>query len=248
MKRIGSLFGGSLLCAMYVPTAAAAPQFFFSETVYLSVADSPFSLPANLPTILVLEDFEDGAVNISGLSISGGFVSTNPRENIDSVDADDGTLDGANTGANGNSYWVILNSAADVHFDATLTGLLTTHAGLVWTDGGNNNVPEGLSGEYQFEAFDLAGLSLGSIAHTVGDGNFTGQTAEDRFFGVINPEGLSRVRITYLDAPATPYFEFDHVQFGGELITPVPLPPAVALLASGLLFGVAAARRMAPLA
>src|SRR5258705_2313629 len=69
-----------------------------------------------------------------------------------------------------------------------LLGSLPTQVGIVWTDG---------VGTTLFEAFGPGGVLLGQIGPVaIADGSFTGTTAEDRFFGVTNPGGISAIRIS----------------------------------------------------
>lgn len=228
-----------LINALGIPCGWAAPVFLFSDTPYASLNDSPFLQAGTAPVNLFVEDFEDRTVSTPGLALSGGFLSFASHANTDSVDGDDGTLDGTNTSAIGSAYWIILNNVVNISFDAGTLGGYPTHAGLVWTDGGENNVPAGAPGTYLLEAFGSSGQLLGSSSQILGDHAFTRETSEDRFLGVIDPEGISALRLTYVDGPATPYFEIDHVQYGG---VPVPVPPAVALM--GVVILLPACRRI----
>jgi hypothetical protein len=77
----------------------------------------------------------------------------------------------------------------------------------------------GARGNVMFEAFDQNGVSLGAIGpFAVGDGEDTGQTAEDRFFGVENDGGISKIKIWMTNSVD---FEIDHVQYGGADLTGV---------------------------
>jgi hypothetical protein len=63
----------------------------------------------------------------------------------------------------------------------------------------------------------------------LGDGTDQGQTAEDRFFGAFNPEGISAIRISTNSTD----WEIDHLQYGAQSPTPVPEPSTLTLLALG---------------
>ena len=95
---------------------------------------------------------------------------------------------------------------------------LPTHAGLVWTDGANALTT------MTFEAFDRNGVPLGTVSGNHADGSITGTTGEDRFYGVSDPGGISRITIITGTGNAQ---ELDHLQFG--YAPPVPEPSAVML-------------------
>ena len=201
---------------------------YTGPTPYLSFADSPFNGPAF--TTFFLEDFEDGALNTSGVTVDTGIV-LGPGVFTDSVDGDDGALNG--TGAGSHSFYNGATGSLTFTFSAAaLGGLPPTHAGIVWTDVGASATP-GFDG-VSFEAFDAASVSLGIIGpFLLGDGSASGQTAEDRFFGVTNAGGISAIRISM--ATSTDW-EVDHLQYGR--IAPaadIPEPATSALAASGLL-------------
>ena len=68
-----------------------------------------------------------------------------------------------------------------------MLGSLPTHAGLVWTDG---------AGTVSFEAFDRNGVSMGVRGpFDIADSAYFGATAEDRFLGAYNPQGISAIRV-----------------------------------------------------
>lgn len=191
----------------------------FGPSPYLSVNDSPL---AGLATF-VNETFEDGQLNALGLSVSSGVV-TQPSAATDSVDADDGAIDGA--GSLGRSLLSTTSTSIDVDINPG-SGVFATYAGLVVTDvGAVIGGPQGFS-QVTVQAFDL----LGELAATAGpfqfgDGDITGATAEDRFVGFFNAAGISRLRVTV--ASSTDW-EVDHIQWG----VPSPSVGAAMLLAAG---------------
>ncbi|MGZ8259608.1 MAG: PEP-CTERM sorting domain-containing protein [Caldimonas sp.] len=146
----------------------------------------------------------------------------------DSVDADDGALDGS--GLAGDDYFSGNGSAGvTFSFSAGVLGALPTHAGLVWTDG---------DGSTTFEAFDHNGVSLGVVTVGLANGSFNGETNEDRFFGAIDPLGISAIKISNSSGG----IEIDHVQYG--LATAVSEPETYALMLAGLgMLGALARRR-----
>jgi hypothetical protein len=221
-------------------SGATAAATFFGPTPYLSFADSPFK-NLNLAQFY-LETFEDGLLNTPGVSITSNQPLGNPLGVIgpsgftDSVDADDGVIDGSGRG--GHSFSSPSNQAygifgLTVTFSAAALNGLPTYAGLVWTDGSD-------IGPTLFEAFDAAGNSLGTVGPVrIGDSSFAGTTAEDRFFGVFNAAGISR--ITIRDPGSNVSLEIDHFQYGLD-IAAVPESSTIALWCIGLLLLAARAK------
>jgi hypothetical protein len=101
-------------------------------------------------------------------------------------------------------------------------GGLPTHVGLVWTDVGFSSAPNFGAGEVTFEAFDAGGASLGVFGpFLLGDGLNSGETAEDRFLGVVNANGITSIRMTM---PSSTDWSADHLQYGRA--APAPVAPA----------------------
>jgi PEP-CTERM motif len=189
-------------------------------------AISPFS-SLTFTSYFHLETFEDGLLNTPGVSASVGSVLA-PGSTTDSVDADDGNIDGS--GILGNSL-AFSSSGGTISFtfNGTTLGGLPTHAGIVWTDG---------AGAITFDAFDGSGTLIGSVGGTHADGNFLGGTAEDRFYGIIAPGGIGRISIRN----ATSGIEVDHLQYG-RTITPEPSTLALLAVNGIALFGVVRRKR-----
>ncbi|MDX2198833.1 MAG: hypothetical protein SF069_07660 [Phycisphaerae bacterium] len=209
--------------------AAAQAGTLLGPSPYLQASDSPFA--ALTFDTFSLENFEDGAFNVANASISGGTATPAGGAFTDSVDGDDGLIDGS--GVNGRS-WYSNNSISTIEIAFTpLLGQYPTHAGVVWTDVGNVLSGSTGFGDVIFEAFAPGGGSLGStLLAGAGDGVATGDAAEDRFFGAINIAGIERI---VLSMPNSVDWELDHVQFGI-----VPEPASLTLLA---LLATAARRR-----
>ena len=225
LNRIkAAAWGIALVLAASAPPSQSWASIL-GPTPYLSFADSPFA--AESFTYFYLEDFEDGAFNTPGASVDNGLVSTPGFFSNDSVDADDGTIDGS--GVAGNNMYNIqganLVNSFTFTFDANVLGTLPTHAGIVWTDGS----PQGL---VTFEAFDENGISLGSTSAVLGDFSFFGTTAEDRFFGATNPGGISKIFITDNGTPND--VDLDHLQYGSNLGS-AAVPEATSLAVWGLI-------------
>lgn len=195
---MGRVFAAVLLVGVLASAPARAE--LFGPTRYLSRQDTPAEFAGTAP--LTLEDFEDGALNQPGVEAAPPeAVVFGPGRGTDSVDADDGTIDGsgiagrcllAPDGAGGITF----------AFDAAVLGGLPSRVGVVWTDG---------AGSTSFETFDADGTSLGTIGPVdIADGSTDGTTDEDRFFGIVDRTGIARIRLSNTIAQ----IEVDHLQFG----------------------------------
>jgi hypothetical protein len=232
-----SRFGYILVALASIGLVASAPAapIFYGPSPYLEASDSPFSGLSF--SFFQLEDFEDGLLNTPGVVGAGGGV-TGPGGITDSVDADDGAIDGS--GQQGRSFFGPGATGFTFTFDDVALGAFPTHAGIVWTDGAFFNT-------VTFEAWDALGASLGTIvAPNIGDGSFASGTAEDRFFGVSNSGGISRIRIfNSLMTGGGSGIEADHLQYGGQVNEPIS-EPSTFLLGMGFVALMAAARRRRP--
>ena len=216
----------SLAAAALMALPVTGSAQLLGPSVYLRAADSPF---AGLGpwTYWHLETFEDHLFNVPGVSGSAGGVTSvvfGPHVH-DSVDEDDGVIDGS--GLLGDDYFSSSGpSGISFVFDAAVLGSLPTHAGLVWTDGANSIF---------FEAFDQNGISLGTRMGDHANASINGETIDDRFYGAVHAGGISRIFI----ASGVAGIEIDHLQYGVRATSTVPEPATVLLVGAGLL-GVAA--------
>ena len=194
-----------VLSALVTSSVSAAP-IYFGPTPYLSAGDIPAGFYAGgVPT--ALETFEDGTLDFGITASPGSLVippSCCPAE-IDSVDGDDGVIDGS--GVLGHS-WFFFAGTPGITF--TFSGPLPTAAGIVWTDG---------AGPTTFEAFGPGMVSLGTIGPVmIADASIFGTTAEDHFFGVQDLGGILAIKLSNVAGG----IEVDHVQFGAAALVPVP--------------------------
>ena len=219
------------LAAAIIAAPAAASAQMLGPTPYLQFSDSPFSGVVGF-SYFWLENFEDHLFNVPGVTASaGGVVSVVFGPSIhDSVDGDDGVIDGS--GLNGDDFFSGGGSTGITFtFNAAALGGLPTHAGLVWTDGTN---------PIFFEAFDGLGHSLGTLTGNHANNSFSGETDEDRFYGAINAGGIGSIFIRNGGGG----IEIDHLQYGLQAATVVtPEPAALSLVATGLLALAAVPRR-----
>jgi hypothetical protein len=225
---IKSILATSVLCAA---TASMAQATFFGPTAYRSAADIPAGFYGS-GGLLQLENFEDGNLHAS-LQGSGGTIIINTFQGIrDSVDSDDGVIDGT-CGPQTAGMCASWFGSSSQTFSYVAAGALPTAFGLVWTDG---------FGSITFSALGASGQSLGSFSFTgIPDAVTTGTTAEDRFFGVQFAEGIRSISIS-----SGRSIEVDHVQYGqmGQMVTAVPEPETYAMFLAGLgLMGTIARRR-----
>jgi len=199
--RVASTVAFGMVLLLTAHAALAGGATFIGPTPYLSRADSPFAAELNAGHVY-LEDFECGSILVPGVSPSTGNVIPPGFEGaIDSVDADDGVIDGS--GLNGHSFFSGNGpTGITFTFNQTTLGAFPTQVGIVWTDGG---------GETTFEAFDSVGTSLGTIGPiAIADGSNSGTTGEDRFFGVTFAGGISAIKISNSSGG----IEVDHLQYG----------------------------------
>ncbi|MFA6046156.1 MAG: hypothetical protein WC718_14325 [Phycisphaerales bacterium] len=188
--------GASLLSGYAMGQATMLPP-----TPYSCFDQSPFA--GNSLGYFYLETFEDHLFNTPGISADRGGVTSvvfGPAIH-DSVDCDDGTLDGS--GLQGDDFFSG-NPDITFTFNGGVLGSLPTHVGLVWTDGGFNT-------QVTFEVFGPGGTLVGTQTAVIGDSSNSGTTAEDRFFGAIDDQGISAMRIRHTSGG----LEVDHIQYGG---------------------------------
>jgi hypothetical protein len=189
----------------------ASATSILGPTPYTGFAGSPFDGISF--SSFQLEDFENGALDTPGVAATTGGTPLAPSPLTDSVDP------------GGYSFY----SSGTTVLTFTFSGTLPTHAGIVWTDVGDE-LGGGFDGvaDVIFEAFGPGNVPLGSVGPvTLGDGASNGGTAEDRFFGVIDLGGIESIRLTM---PTSNDWEADHLQYG----VLVPEPGTLALLALGL--------------
>jgi hypothetical protein len=204
--------------AVVMAASVAARGASFGPSPYLQASDSPFA-GIVFDGYFHLEDFEDHLLNTPGLAGSPGGVTSVifGASSHDSVDADDGSVDGS--GLSGDSYFFSSGaSGVTFTFDSGVLGGLPTHAGLVWTDGGTS---------VTFQAFGPGNVLLGTIGPVSDagfpDGSVSGTTAEDRFLGWSDAGGISSIFVSN----ASGGIEVDHVQYGlSEAVAVIPLPAA----------------------
>lgn len=219
-----TLTAAAMLSIALSAAGASASPIYYGPAPYASAADSPFAGVGFLYSHL--ETFEDG-LTTPGVAASGGIaIGSDPF--VDSVDSDDGALDGSG-GSTGHSWYSNGLTHVTFTFDQLALGTLPTHVGVVWTDIGYN-APTAYLGPVSFEAFGPGGVSLGLLGPFVlGDGLDTGQTAEDRFFGIQSALGISSIRIGTNNGD----WELDHLQYGAQAPAPVPEPSTLVLCGLG---------------
>ena len=206
-----------------------AETVFLGPLPYLSAADSPFDL-SRLGSTFFLEDFEDGVLNTPGISqppspAPQAFVRI-PGPGTDSVDADDGLMDGF--GSNGHSLQatnVSVNPSIPPRVFQSITLLFSDEVapnafGFVWTGG----VP---GTRLSFYVYDSEIRKIGEQHYLDLAGNdHEGETVEDRFFGVVTDQPIGAVGFEIFNFGDSRWFEMDHVQYG----TLIPEPSAIVIV------------------
>lgn len=181
------------------------PDGLIDPVSYRSRADSPF-VGVVLSTYDHFEDWEDGMVNTPGVTPSSTQLGSDFGAGlIDSVDGDDGTVDGVCQKIDGTCNDGFANGTISFTFDATaLGGQLPTHVGIAWTDGSFNC-------DAIFEAYDATDTLIGTRTATgVGDGSNSGTVEEDRYFAVVHRAGVKRIVVTSSSGGV----EVDHLHYG----------------------------------
>jgi hypothetical protein len=205
--------------------AMSASATVITVTPYLSEADIPTSFYLGGSPIF-LEDFEDRSLD-GGITVNGSPTFLNPGGLTDSVDGDDGTIDGSGTAGRS-----LFRSSGATGFLFTFSSVVTA-AGLVWTDG---------AGSTTFSVFDGMGVLIETLTVNIAGSGFAGQTAEDTFFGLTSATGIGSIFISNTSGG----IEVDHVQYGDMYVpdpSVIPLPAAGLLLLGGLA-GLGAMRRL----
>lgn len=158
---------------------------------------------------------------------NGSVISSPASSIVDSVDADDGLINGS--GSNGRSLFTNNAGAGfKISFSLSVLGALPTHAGLVWTDGQGGTVSNVI-----FEAFDANNASLGTItAGGFQDNVVNGTTGEDRFFGASHLQGISAITIRQTGGGG---LEVDHLQYGRMTNTTQTVPEPASMFVWALL-------------
>ena len=207
------LVAGILLCGILPAAASAATAF--GPTAYLQAGDTPTDFFSD-DCDHYLEDFEDNSID-PFLTIDNGAIlppfamSGAPSSVTDSVDGDDGTVDGS--GNAGYSWFTGALGAVDRSLTITF-GSTVTSAGLVFTDG------DAASTSITLEAFDMGGNSIGFLdAGDLADDVYTGETAEDRFLGFHDLAGIGSLTLTM---NAGSGIEIDHIQWQDCQVVPEP--------------------------
>jgi hypothetical protein len=201
----------------------------FGPSAYLQTGDTPSGFFC-AECVGWIEDFELGTVDPFLTIDNGAILDPNSFSGLmnsvtDSVDGDDGSVDGQ--GNDGFSYFADSNSIS-ISFARTVK-----NAGLVFTDG------DRISTNIRLEAFDMGGNSLAAIdAGDLADDFFTGETAEDTFLGFQNTDGnIASITLTMTGGSG---IEIDHVHWQEACAIPEPATGALALFA---ILGVAGLRK-----
>jgi hypothetical protein len=171
---------------------------------YRSFTDSPFN-GRTFGSYFHLEDYEDGALSTPGVTASSPSLSSSFAGFEDSVDGDDGAVNGTCLKAGGaRCNAAFAGGSITYTFSPELPGGLPTHVGIVWTDGG-------VGADVTFEAFDAQDALLARrTATALGDNSNTGTVEEDRFFGIVAPGGVRRIVVSNTSGGT----EVDHLQYG----------------------------------
>ncbi len=214
-----------LMILTLTPACFASPAAFTAEislaTQFLGPSpylafDHPDAGPAVSPFHEIgfhyfhLEDFEDGLLNTPGVSLNEVSTTNVTTVFSDSVDGDDGFIDGLATGNTRSLHSAFVTSSFAFEFSASDLGGLPTHAGVVWTDLGRNSggVPlaQNLQDNTVFEAFGPSGESLGVIGpFSLGDSSISRTTKKTDSLGLSTPMAFQPSRYPCPPTHAAPH-------------------------------------------
>jgi hypothetical protein len=215
-------------------SASSNGATLFDRSAYQSFSDSPF-IARDDGTSLFLEDFEDGELNTPGIVQTLGSMAQavvlQPGSFTDSVDGDDGAVDGSgNSGRSLRSTLytfqptdpVVSTSYMAFGFSQHELGFLPNAFGLVWTDGFSKLGDTYGGNRLRIELLNRdRDLIFRADFYSFGDNERTGQTMEDRFVGVAGIDGIAYADVFYTYISTGDSLEIDHLQYG-RLAVPEP--------------------------
>lgn len=208
--RVGAT-AGAMLVLVSAPWLEGKADMLVGPSPYLcfdsnviagcSGADSPFSAIDFSAGYFYLEDLEDGVFDVPGATpTSGHVVST---VDTDSVDGDDGNIDG-HVAAPGHSLAV---RDLTITFDEGILGHLPTHVGIVATD-----ILPPYDTIFQVFGPGMVQLNPGDDTFPLHFEPIDDQTAaNDRFLGFTSEGGILAIRAMCVPGCGA---EWDHVQYG----------------------------------
>ena len=191
---------GNLICVgLFVCSEAFGQGIHNPNENYFCIEDSPLFNDGEI----TLENFEDGKLNLPGVTNLGGIVLLRNDIFGDSVDCDDGFIDnsGNSGGATTGAFYSNGLQSVEFLFSEMPLNRLPSRIGLVVTDCFSNT-------EFELRAY-RNGVELGSVTgfHIAEGQNFTQQ---DRFYGFADPLGIDRV---VLHAATDDDWAIDHIQY-----------------------------------
>lgn len=204
LPRTATTLAATVLVSLLgLACSPALGQNFATAVPYQMSSDSRVFGALKADSMYFLEDFEDGMVNTPHLMVDANpdVMILPPGPNTDSVDLDDGALDGLGTAG-----YSLGNSATGI---VTLIfegignpAVYPTQVGFVWTDGqANSNI--------LFTVISKDGFPASVFYNGLGDGSQSGTTDEDRFISVEWSVGISQITV----AASSSLLEIDHVQY-----------------------------------
>jgi hypothetical protein len=208
---IGVCAASAMLASLAGSSAASVVS---ASSPYLSTANSTLN---PLSPTFYLEDFEDGILNLPGVSVTA--LSGSGVQPGSSVDADDGAIDGS--GAAGKCFGgaTVANQTNTKFFFSQVAGLWPKQVAIAVTAGAANNLG--------FTAYDTSLNPSGSLSLNVG----AGQTTADDFL-VTFTDNAGIAAISMISNDSLSYIHYDHLQFDTAQVTPEPA--TLSLLGLGL--------------
>jgi hypothetical protein len=237
--RLAGCLAAAITLGFGVATTEAA---VIGGSGYRAFSDSPFATLdfSGANGYFYLETFEDQSLDTPGVTVTQGLGITSTlggfsAASVDSVDADDGLVDGRCRDASGSycdGYYGGGFPGVGFEFSEEVLGSLPTHVGIVWVDGTN---------PVAFEARNASGQLLGSFgpAFSAGPAFDDQDVLEDIFVGAVFDEGIKSILVT----SGSGGIEVDHLQYGFGVVVPAPGGFVLTLTAIASAFGASWRRR-----
>jgi hypothetical protein len=212
VRSIGGVWISAIAASLIAIGHCSAAATVTASSPYLSIANSTLN---SLSSTYFVENFEDGNLNLPGVSFSA--IAGSGIQAGSSVDADDGTIDGSGTGGMNFQGATSASVQSTTFFFSQVAGQWPRQVAIAVTDGS--------SFPLSFAAYDTNSNPSGSLTM-----NVIGQsgTADDFLVTFTDNNGISAIAMTSSNAFTN--MHYDHLQFD---TAPVPEPTAAVALGIG---------------
>ena len=174
---------------------------YFASIPYDEFGDSPIKhMETEFTKYWYFEDFKDGALDLQGIEFDPSGVRI---YNSYSVDFDDGLK---NKGGDGGSVNFGRAQYVQMRFNENVLGDLPTHVGFAVTHSGI--LHDGVEKNASIVVYGSDGEGVEIYQGQLGRYG----TADDKFFGAVDPNGIQAVKIFLTEKRSWVYL--DHIQYG----------------------------------